>query len=125
MNPASLPIFAVEAPEYVALQREMHDALRAQHPEWILPNGDSPTCDFYEARFAELLIVSLATERAYEHDKASNILREPWRGPWRSPTRDLDDPGNFTMLAEYAQARKIVFPKMASAIRKSSHENFA
>ena len=24
----------------VRLQREMHDALRAQHPDWILPNGD-------------------------------------------------------------------------------------
>ena len=27
MSPASLPIFAVEAPAYVVLQREMHDAL--------------------------------------------------------------------------------------------------
>ena len=61
MNPTSVPSLAVEVPEYVALQREIHDALRAQHPEWILPNGDCPTGDFYDARFAELLIQSLPT----------------------------------------------------------------
>jgi hypothetical protein len=59
-------------------QRRSGDALLAQHPEWILPNGDCPTCDSYDARLAELLNVSLAPERAYEHNKASNILREPW-----------------------------------------------
>jgi hypothetical protein len=26
-----------------------------QNPEWIESNGESPICDFYEARFAELL----------------------------------------------------------------------
>src|SRR4029077_14372385 len=56
-----------EVPAYTQLQREMHDALRAQHPDWILPNGDCPTCDAYDARFGELLIVSLATERALAH----------------------------------------------------------
>ncbi len=61
MNPTSLPSPAVEAPAYVALQREIHDALRVQHPEWTLPNGDSPTLDSYDARFAELLIQSLPT----------------------------------------------------------------
>jgi hypothetical protein len=30
-------------------------ALRAQHPEWVQPNGASPICDSYESRFAELL----------------------------------------------------------------------
>jgi hypothetical protein len=38
-----------------ALQRQIHDDLRAQHPEWIQSNGDCPTCDSYEARLAELL----------------------------------------------------------------------
>ena len=47
---------AGEVPAYAELQREMHDALRAQHPEWLQPNGDCPTCDSYEARFAMLLI---------------------------------------------------------------------
>ena len=48
---------------YAQLQREMHEALRAQHPEWILPNGDCPTCDSYDARFAEVLIQSLSPAR--------------------------------------------------------------
>jgi hypothetical protein len=39
-------------------QREMHDALRAQHPQWIDEDGNSPTCDSYEGRFAELLVKS-------------------------------------------------------------------
>jgi hypothetical protein len=38
-----------------ALQFQIHNDLREQHPEWIQPNGDCPTCDFYEARLAELL----------------------------------------------------------------------
>jgi len=124
MNTTHSSSLAAEAPAYAQLQRETHDALLAQHPDWILLNGDCPTCDSYDARFAELLIVSLATERAYEHHKASNILREPWRGSWPPPARDLDDPGNFSMPAGYAEARNIVFPEMASAIPKCSHEEF-
>jgi hypothetical protein len=37
------------------LQLQIHDDLRVQHPEWIEPNGESPMCDFYEARLAQLL----------------------------------------------------------------------
>src|SRR5829696_8056777 len=44
-----------EPVSYTNLQRFMHEALRAQHPEWIQPNGESPACDDYESRFAELL----------------------------------------------------------------------
>ena len=40
---------------YDELQKLMHDALRTQHPELIEPNGDSPICDSYDARLAELL----------------------------------------------------------------------
>jgi hypothetical protein len=40
------------------LQQEVHDALRVQHPEWIEPNGDCPTCESYESRLAELLGLS-------------------------------------------------------------------
>jgi len=40
---------------YTELQREMREALRTQHPEWVNPDGNSPICDLYEARFAELL----------------------------------------------------------------------
>lgn len=46
---------ADEIPGYRQLQRQIHHALREQHPEWLQPNGDSPTCDSYESRFAELL----------------------------------------------------------------------
>ena len=38
-----------------ALRFQIRRDLRSQHPEWIKPNGDCPTCDFYEARLAELL----------------------------------------------------------------------
>jgi len=37
------------------LQKQIHDDLRIQHPEWVQSNGESPTCDSYEARLMELL----------------------------------------------------------------------
>ena len=37
------------------LQQQIHDDLRRQHPEWIEPGGESPMCDFYEARLSQLL----------------------------------------------------------------------
>jgi hypothetical protein len=40
---------------YTELQKLIRVSLRIQNPEWVEPNGDSPLCDFYEARFAELL----------------------------------------------------------------------
>lgn len=40
---------------YAELQREMCEALRRQHPEWIEPDGESKLCRTYEARFAALL----------------------------------------------------------------------
>jgi len=43
---------------FVQLQRQMHEALRRQHPEWVQPNGESPMCDAYESRLAELLGLS-------------------------------------------------------------------
>jgi hypothetical protein len=41
--------------DYTELQRQIHDDLRIQHPDWIQPNGDCPSCDSYESRLAELL----------------------------------------------------------------------
>jgi hypothetical protein len=35
---------------YTELRQQIHDDLRIQHPEWVQPNGESPMCDFYEAR---------------------------------------------------------------------------
>src|SRR5262245_9974819 len=40
---------------YTELRRQLHDDLRLQSPEWVQPNGESPMCDFYEARLMELL----------------------------------------------------------------------
>lgn len=40
---------------YAELRRRMHDALAAEHPEWIEPNGESPMLDLYDGRLAELL----------------------------------------------------------------------
>ena len=40
---------------YSELQQQIHQDLCIQHPDWIEPNGDCPTCDAYEWRLAELL----------------------------------------------------------------------
>jgi hypothetical protein len=40
---------------YAELREFIGVSLRIQNPDWIAPNGDSPLCDSYEARFAELL----------------------------------------------------------------------
>jgi hypothetical protein len=39
---------------YTKLQEQIHK-MRIQHPDWVKPNGDCPTCDSYELRLAELL----------------------------------------------------------------------
>ncbi len=44
------------------LQRQMHEALRNQNPQWVEPDGESPICDEYERRFAELLEMLLGDE---------------------------------------------------------------
>jgi hypothetical protein len=50
---------------YSELQQQIHEDLRIQHPEWVEPNGDCPTCDSYESRLAELLGI----------DQPSNAVR--------------------------------------------------
>jgi hypothetical protein len=40
---------------YTDLLEQIHHDLRIQHPEWVQPNGESPTCNFYEARLMDLL----------------------------------------------------------------------
>ena len=40
---------------YSELRQKIHDDLRLQHPEWVQPNGESPICDFYDARHMELI----------------------------------------------------------------------
>jgi hypothetical protein len=46
---------------YTELQKQIHDDLRIQHPEWVESNGESPRCDSYEALLAELLAASTRT----------------------------------------------------------------
>ena len=40
---------------YAELRQQIHNDLRIQHPEWVQPNGECPTCDSYEARLMEEL----------------------------------------------------------------------
>jgi hypothetical protein len=47
---------------YVQLQKQMHEALLREHPEWVEPNGDCPMCEAYESRLAELLGLSSPRE---------------------------------------------------------------
>jgi len=44
-----------EIHSYTELQQQIHQDLRVQHPEWVRPTGECPTCDSYELRLAELL----------------------------------------------------------------------
>ena len=67
MNATSLPALPVEAAPYVALQREMHDALLRQNPELMERDGNSPKRDEYDRRFARLLSLFLTFERAAAH----------------------------------------------------------
>jgi len=55
MKTNTSPVLPGEVQEYVHLQRQIHDALRKEHPEWVEPNGESRMCDSYEARLAEQL----------------------------------------------------------------------
>jgi hypothetical protein len=55
MKTNTSPLLPGEVQEYVHLQRQIRDALRREHPEWVEPNGESPMCDSYEARLAEQL----------------------------------------------------------------------
>jgi hypothetical protein len=48
---------------YAELRKQVRNALRNEHPEWIGPEGNSPICDAYEARLAELLDLFAARER--------------------------------------------------------------
>ena len=48
--------------EIVGLRQQIHDDLRRQHPESVLPNGESPTCDVYEARLIDLLAIAPSSQ---------------------------------------------------------------
>ena len=57
------PSNSVEVRSYAELQRQIRESLREEHPEWIQPNGESPMCESYESRFAELLELFESHER--------------------------------------------------------------
>jgi len=51
-----------EIRSYAELQTQIREALRSQHPEWVGPDGESPICDSYETRLAELITLFTAQE---------------------------------------------------------------
>ena len=60
------------------LRQQIHRDLRIQHPEWVLPNGESPMCDAYEARLMDLLaLVSSSPYDARPNGSASDIRSMP------------------------------------------------
>jgi hypothetical protein len=118
MNTTRSSILVPEVPGYAVLQREIHDALRAQHPEWIKADGKSPMCDYYESRFAELLVSHRAQARAHD-DYLMNTVRtysERLSAGSISPSLALVA-AISSIPVGYAEPRNIVFPKVASAIR--------
>ena len=104
MNTTRSSILVAEVPGYAELQREMHDALRAQHPEWIEADGKSPTCDYYESLFAELLVSHRAHARVHYDDLLNMAETERHTA-------------NSKIPVGYAEVRNMVFPKVTSAIR--------
>jgi hypothetical protein len=62
MKTNTIPRTLNEIRSYAQLQQEIHDALRVEHPEWVQPDGDCPTCESYESRLAELLGVAPSNE---------------------------------------------------------------
>ena len=65
-----------EVEPYVQLQRQMHEALLREHPEWVEPNGECPMCEAYESRLAELLGLSPPANTAPLPDQYNNSDRE-------------------------------------------------
>jgi|GEM_PF-2870301 hypothetical protein len=100
-----------EVPGYTDLQREMHDALRTQHPEWIETDGKAPRCDYYESVFAQLLV----SHRAH-HDHLLNKTKT-------ERPNDREFAKNSRIFAAFApaanRAPQVFFP------RKSAFRNFA
>jgi hypothetical protein len=62
MNTNAFQTVPDDAQAYVQLQKQMHEALLREHPEWVEPNGDCPMCKAYESRLAELLGLSSPRE---------------------------------------------------------------
>jgi hypothetical protein len=63
MKANTSPVLPGEVQGYVHLQREIHEALLKEHPEWIEANGECPMCEIYESRLAKLLALSSPDEQ--------------------------------------------------------------
>ena len=61
---------------YADLRKQIHDALRIQHPEWVQPNGESPMCDSYEARLMETLDTLIQREPSNSYDRNRDQLKQ-------------------------------------------------
>jgi hypothetical protein len=60
------------------LREQIHDDLLRQHPEWILPNGESPMCDVYETRLVDLLALMPSSYYGDRpNDRTSEIKSPP------------------------------------------------
>jgi len=62
MKTNTSPVLHGEVQGYVQLQRQIREALLREHPEWIEPNGESPMCEIYQSRLAELLRLGSSSE---------------------------------------------------------------
>ena len=62
MRTKTSPVVRGEVQGYLQLQREVHEALLKEHPEWVGPNGECPMCEIYESRLAELLGLTCSSE---------------------------------------------------------------
>jgi hypothetical protein len=58
---------------YTELKEQIHDDLRAQHPEWIKPTGECPECDEHEARLKELLEALARGESSAEAGQRASV----------------------------------------------------
>ena len=62
---------------YMDLRKQIHQDLRTQHPEWVKPNGECPTCDSYEARLIKTLQSLNQSERNNSSDRKRLQLEQP------------------------------------------------
>jgi hypothetical protein len=73
---AKPPAAPHEIHTYEELQRQIHEDLRVQHPEWIQPDGRSPMCDSYESRLMELLDSLTRTESTQRITDPHRLLEQ-------------------------------------------------
>ena len=68
---------------YAELQEQLHHDLRAQHPEWVDSDGNSPVLDWYDRRLAKMIAIfqSLNEEAVSRAAKATIASRDLPSGP--------------------------------------------